>query len=42
MNLGNPIQAVADALACLDGQAREAGATLEVTASCVTGYGEEW
>ena len=41
MNLGNPIQAVADALARLDDQAREAGATPVVVASCVTGYGEE-
>ena len=41
LNLGNPIQAVADGLNALKQEAALRGAELEIVGSCSTGYGEE-
>lgn len=41
MNLGNPIHAVEEGLKRLKEQATTSGATLHITGSCSTGYGEE-
>lgn len=41
MNHGNPIKAVYEGLTRLKDEARRAGAELDITGSCTTGYGEE-